>query len=51
MEAWANVVASRGVDCKGSATVGGLMSKYFDARWRERRLVIVEVAMNLRVCR
>ena len=51
MEAWADVVASSGVDCKGFATVGGFMSKDFDARWRERRLVIVEVAMDLHVCR
>jgi hypothetical protein len=48
MEAWAGVVATSGVDCKGFATVGRLMGKYFDARWRERRLVIVEVVMDLR---
>ena len=51
MEAWADVVAWSGVDCKGVATVGGLMSKDFDARWRKRCLVIVEVAMDLHVCR
>ena len=48
MEAWAGVVGLSGVDCKGFATVGGFMSKDFDGRWRERRLVIVEVVMDLR---
>jgi hypothetical protein len=50
MEAQANLVASDGLDCKEFASVSRFMSKDFDARWSERCLVKVEVAVDLRVC-
>ena len=51
MQAWADIVSSYSVNCKGFAAVSRFMRKDFDARWRQRCFVIIEISVNLRMCR